>query len=217
MSEINLSALSDNNDVLRIDAEYFGKEILATIQQLQSKGALPLLQFASITDGIHTSLPFVDFGPVKVLSAKHPKENYVARSHFETITNAYHAKNPRTALRVNDVLLSTVGTIGNSAVVTADLLPANSDRHIGIIRTKDATLSPHFLSTFLLSRFGRMQSVRETTGNVQPNLFISKIGRLLIPRFSEFLEGAISVAVQDAYATREVSETHLKNSELRKC
>lgn len=213
ISEIKLSNLSEGNDVFRIDAEYFGKDILAAIKLLQAADALPLVKVSSITDGIHTSLPFIQGGPVRVLSAKHPKNNYIARSHFETISAAYHAKNPRTALRKNDVLLSTVGTIGNSAVVTEDLLPANSDRHIGIIRITDTSLSPHFLSTFLVSRFGRMQSTRETTGNVQPNLFISKIGRLLIPRFCKELESAVSDAVRTAYATHDKASAHLKAGE----
>ncbi len=183
------------------------------MRKLQSIKAMPLEKMAAITDGIHTSLPFIDDGEVKVLSAKHPKDNFIDVSQFETVSAAFHAANPRTALRENDVLISTVGTIGNAAVVTKEILPANSDRHIGIIRLADEFFSPFFLSTFLVSRYGRMQSVRETTGNVQPNLFISKIGRLLIPRFSAAFENAVSASVQCAYVQRKKSGNHLQNAE----
>lgn len=212
-TEIALSALLQWNEVFRIDAEYFGTETLAAIGRLRSRGAAPLATLAAITDGIHTSLPFVDDGTVKVLSAKHPKENYIDRSQFETITAEFHAQNPRTALRENDVLISTVGTIGNSAVVTADLLPANSDRHIGIIRLHKGVMSPYVLSTFLLGKYGKTQSVRETTGNVQPNLFISKIGQLLIARFSEQFEKTIAANVQLGYQLREISAEQLGQAE----
>lgn len=213
-TEISLSKLLDRNEVFRIDAEYFGTEALAVIERLRGRGAVPLGSMAAITDGIHTSLPFVDDGAVKVLSAKHPKENYIDRSQFETISAEFHAQNPRTALRENDVLISTVGTIGNSAVVTADLLPANSDRHIGIIRLDKGTMSPYVLSTFLLGRYGKTQSIRETTGNVQPNLFISKIGELLIPQFAEQFENSIATTVQRAYWLREDSAGQIAHAEF---
>jgi type I restriction enzyme S subunit len=202
-TEVLLSDVGYDNEVLRFDAEYFGKAVLAAIHRLHSVKAEALERLAFITDGIHTSLPFVEGGKVRVLSAKHPKENYIAAGPFECVTAEFHAQNPRTALRRNDVLISTVGTIGNAAVVTDDVLPANSDRHIGIIRVRSDGPSPFFLSTFLVSRFGRIQSVRETTGNVQPNLFISKIGRLLIPRFTRAFELRIAALVADAYKCRK--------------
>lgn len=213
ITELKLSALLQRNDVFRIDAEYFSAEALAVIGRLRNRGAVPLATLAAITDGIHTSLPFADDGSVKVLSAKHPKENYIDRSQFETIRAEFHARNPRTALRENDVLISTVGTIGNSAVVTADLLPANSDRHIGIIRLREGAMSPFFLSTFLLGRYGKIQSVRETTGNVQPNLFISKISQLLTPRFAAPFENVIAENVQRAYQLREDSGEKIVEAE----
>lgn len=213
-TEIALSTLLEGNEVFRIDADYFGTEVLAVIGRLRRYSSVPLASLATITDGIHTSLPFMDDGEVKVLSAKHPKENYIDRSQFETISADFHAQNPRTALREDDVLISTVGTIGNSAVVTTDLLPANSDRHIGIIRLRKGTISPYFLSTFLLGRYGKTQSVRETTGNVQPNLFISKIGQLLIPRFSEKFENDIATNVQRAYQLREESTEQTAHAEI---
>lgn len=212
-TEVLLSELARENEVLRIDAEYFDKNVLEMIGRLQAINATPLASLASVTDGIHTSLPFVEDGEVKVLSAKHPKDNFLDTSQFETISAMYHKANPRTALRDKDLLLSTVGTIGNAAVVTPEILPANSDRHIGIIRINQEKPSPFFVSTFLVSRYGRVQSIRETTGNVQPNLFISKIGKLLIPQFSEDFEERVTNTVRLAYKRRKQAQCHLVEAE----
>lgn len=212
ISEVWLSEMKAENDVMRCDAEYFGKFVLSAIDRLQSINAVPLDRLANITDGIHTSLPFVENGEVKVLSAKHPKNNFIDISQFEKISVNFHVNNPRTALCERDILISTVGTIGNAAVVTSDILPANSDRHVGIIRIKDEGISPYFISTFLVSDYGRLQSVRETTGNVQPNLFISKIGRLLIPRFSAVFENKISNSVENAYEQRRKSLIYIQDA-----
>ena len=108
-----------------------------------------------------------------------------------------HNQNPRTALCVNDVVVSTVGTIGNSAVVRPYILPANTDRHVGIIRIfKD--YSPYVLSTFLLSKYGRMQTLREAMGNVQLNLFLYKIRDIVIPKLSYSQQQEIEKVVVDA-------------------
>lgn len=213
ISEINLLDVVNDNDVFRLDPEYFGKAALLAIHRLSSISAVRLGDVANITDGIHESLPFVEHGPVKVLSAKHPKDNFITCTDFETISQAYNDRNPRTALCEGDVLLTTVGTIGNAAVVTPDILPANSDRHIGIIRLKNDAPSPYFVSTCLVSRYGRLQSVRETTGNVQPNLFISKIGQLLLPRFSSTFEATIASITQRGYVVRKQAEETFEQAE----
>lgn len=212
-TELKFSQVIESNSVFRFDADYFGKTPIAAMQRLLAIRAIPLMSIAKVTDGIHESLPFIEDGPVKVLSAKHPKDNYIDTTAYETISLAYHDQNPRTQLRTGDVLLSTVGTIGNAAVVTEDILPANSDRHIGIIRPKSGSISPYFLSTFLTGRYGRIQSMREATGNVQLNLFISKIDRLLIPRFSRHFETRIVAEVEWAYAMRKSVELSMFGAE----
>jgi hypothetical protein len=42
----------------------------------------------------------------------------------------------------------------------------------GIVRI-EKDFKPYFLSTFILSKYGRFQTLRESTGNVQLNLFIA--------------------------------------------
>jgi type I restriction enzyme S subunit len=174
-----------------------------------------------VTDGIHTSIDFEEGSGIKVISAKHPKDGFLDLRVVEEISARSHAANPRTALRINDVVLSTVGTIGNAAVVRSDILPANSDRHVAIIRTleRDRPISPEYLSVFLNSAYGRMQTIRETTGNVQPNLFLVKVRDLKIVRFSISFENTIHdwslravSARQQAYAKVEEAELRLLNA-----
>lgn len=150
---------------------------------------------------------------MKVISAKHPKSNYFDLANFECVTEDFHHLNPRTALRENDVLISTVGTIGNSAVVDSEMLPANSDRHVGIIRIRENKIRPLYLSTFLNSEYGRIQSFRESTGNVQLNLFISKINTIIIPRFSDEFEGEIAETVLKAKSLRSKGAELTKQAE----
>jgi len=90
--------------------------------------------------------------------------------------------------------------------VDESILPANCDRHVGIIRIKK-DYSPYVLSTFLLSKYGRLQTMRESTGNVQLNLFIYKLKELLIPAFSKDFQSKIGSLVKSAHAKLEESKS----------
>lgn len=209
ISEIPLEQVLKLN---RLDAEYFTPAYLEYGKLIEKKGYKEIHSFASTTDGIHASIDFDEESNINLLSAMSPKENYFDISRNKTISKTQHEKNPRTELRVNDVIVSTVGTIGNCAVVDKSVLPANSDRHIGIIRIKSDYL-PHFISTFLLSKYGRFQTLREATGNVQLNLFIEKINTLKIPIASDSFQKAVSDAVIAGLSLRAKSQSEYSEAE----
>lgn len=203
VSEIKLSML---NEELRIDAEYFSKQNISGIKRLSDFGTIKISDIAEVTDGIHTSIDYDENSRINLISAGSPKENVFDLSRNVFISEKAHKENPRTALWKDDVIISTVGTIGNCAVVDESILPANCDRHVGIIRiNKD--YSPHVLSTFLLSKYGRLQTMRESTGNVQLNLFIYKLKELLIPAFSKDFQSKIAGIVKSAHARLEESKS----------
>jgi len=167
-----LSEVLEDNDKIRIDSEYFKLEYLSKLRHIKELTYRKIEEFAYVTDGIHESIQFDENSSINLISAKSPKDNIFDLSGNEYISQTQHIKNPRTALQKDDVIISTVGTIGNCAVVDETILPANSDRHVGIVRI-EKDFKPYFLSTFILSKYGRFQTLRESTGNVQLNLFIA--------------------------------------------
>ncbi len=193
----------DNFD-FRLDAEYFLKSNLLFLKQLDNTGYKKIEDFCYVTDGIHTSIDYSETSNIKLISATSPRENYFDVSRNAFISEIAHLNNPRTALKENDIIISTVGTIGNCAVATKDILPANSDRHVGIIRCHRDFLAS-YISTFLLSKYGRFQTWRESTGNVQLNLFIYKIKTLKIAILSVNFQHEILNLVKSANFKRELS------------
>ena len=178
-------------------------------------------EFAYVTDGMHTSIDYCADSGISLFSATTPRENYFDLSRGAYISRKAHQENPRTALKENDIIISTVGTIGNCAVVNNAVLPANSDRHVGIIRIKKAEFYPRFISTFLLTKYGRFQTLRESTGNVQLNLFLYKIRELKIPNLSKDFQSKIEALIIDSDIKLDISKKkyaqaeHLLISELR--
>jgi hypothetical protein len=202
IAAIRVSELVGNR---RIDPEYYQPHYVTLMTQLVAAKATPVESFADVTDGIHGSPEWVEIDGITYLSAKCVKDSYFVLTDAGQISQEQDRKNPRTRARVDDVLLTTVGTIGNAAVVYEDILPANMDRHLGIIRIrKNANVDPYYLSAFLNSELGRFQTWREATGNVQLNLFIEKIKTLLVPTGDYFNE--VGQIVRKAYQKRRDSE-----------
>ena len=192
------SYLSEINAINRNDAEYFQPVYNELENRLCCSAVEKLSHLAYITDGIHASPEVVENG-IRYISAKCVKDNYFVTDDCINISGKQNNSNPRTQLIKDDIIITTVGTIGNVAVVDQAIIPSNCDRHVGIIRIKNNTnISPFYLSTFLNSTYGRFQSLRESAGNVQLNLYIKNISNIKIPRFPK-IEIIISDLTKKAY------------------
>ncbi len=194
----------------RLDAEYYQPEYLKKMKDLQSTAYVELQEIAYITDGEHGSPIWDEDSGIKYFSAQHVKDSFIDDSDAKTISKIIDTRNERSKLKAGDVLLSTVGTIGFAGLVTKDLLPANIDRHVARIALKENTLDPEFLVAFLNSNYGKFQTIRESTGNVQLNLFIDKIKKLLVPKNNNT---TISKLVNSAFEERELSEKLYQQAE----
>ncbi len=210
--EITEISCSNLNNESRLDAEYFKKTSLCLSNKIKSKPYKHISEFAYVTDGIHTAIDYCEISNVNLISATSPRENVFDLSRQVFISEAAHLNNPRTALKEGDVIVSTVGTIGNCAVIDKTILPANSDRHVGIIRI-EKDFSAYFLSTFLLSKYGKFQTLRESTGNVQLNLFLYKIKELIVPFLTLDFQAQIEVLVKEAHSKIEESKSTYAQAE----
>lgn len=202
--ELNSMNFKLDNVDFRLDAEYFLKSNIAYLNQLEKVGFIKIGDCSFVTDGIHTSIDYSETSKINLISATSPRENFFDISRKAFISKSAHLSNPRTALKIDDIIISTVGTIGNCAVVTKAILPANSDRHVGIVRCNKEFLS-NYISTFLLTKYGRFQTWRESTGNVQLNLFIYKIRTLKIAKLTYPFQNEIDKLVKLSHSKRELS------------
>jgi hypothetical protein len=195
--EVRLSDALRENAISRIDSEYFLKGDIRLLQELRDHGCQALSAIARVTDGIHEAIRFDEKSGIRLLSARFVRENYFDFSEAEFISREHHELNPRTSLRLGDVIVSSTGTVGNCAVIEKRHLPANADRDVGIVRL-GKRVPPEFVSTFLLSRFGRFQTRREATGSVQLHLFLIKFNALKIPCVSEKFMQATAEQVRES-------------------
>ena len=88
----------------------------------------------------------------------------------------------RSQLQEGDVLFSIAGALGRTAVVTNEILPANTNQALAILRLKrDAQVIPQFLEYLLLTDMATAQSAQNTTGVAQQNISLGQLGGYMLP------------------------------------
>lgn len=107
---------------------------------------------------------------------------------FTYVGDDCHESFKRSQLQCGDVLFSIAGALGRTAIVSDDILPANTNQALAIIRGLD---KEKISKTFLLSEFEtdfvKEQLERDVVGVAQKNLSLQNIQDLMIilPPLSE--------------------------------
>jgi len=86
----------------------------------------------------------------------------------------------RSQLRVGDVLFVIAGTLGKTAVVQLDNLPANLNQAISFVRLNDPR-DADFLRLWFSSRQVREMTASAAVVSAQPNLSMESLGRIVVP------------------------------------
>ncbi len=89
-------------------------------------------------------------------------EGYMQRSHF----------------KVNDILMSIVGTVGSIALVTDKFEKCTGSCKLAILRVKN--IDAYYLSAFLQSKYGQLQIKRNTRGAVQTGLLLEDMDQIFV-------------------------------------
>lgn len=99
------------------------------------------------------------------------------------INDECNEKLKRSKLKKDDILFSIAGAIGRTAIVTDDILPANTNQALSIIRLKkDAGLNVEFLSQVFKTDLISEQIEKRVNGVAQMNVSLADIGNLNIIR-----------------------------------
>ena len=106
------------------------------------------------------------------------------REKFDHISEECHDKLKRSQLQENDILFSIAGAIGRTAIVTKDILPANTNQALAIVRMPKGIINYTFLLYVLQSSVVLEQAEKKKQGVAQLNLSLKDIGDFIIPDFS---------------------------------
>ncbi|MFN7379228.1 MAG: N-6 DNA methylase [Pseudanabaena sp.] len=198
--ELRLSEVIDNNYSLRFDSEHFQKEYLANIQKIK-KYPLGFVSFdneiENITGGATPlGAEYLENG-VGFLRVQNIMQNYIDDSDLVFISDKDNLDLKRSQLKYGDVLLTITGvSYGKSAVVNKDFIGCNINQHSVKITLKDSNFIPYFVSTFLNSKAGKLQSDKNIVGVTRPALDYTAIKNFKIPLVTKPFQRQIEYLIE---------------------
>jgi restriction endonuclease S subunit len=169
----------------RLDAEYYQPEYLEIEERIKKLKTFVLGEISFITDGQHGYFKLDENSEIRQITAQHIIDGFIDKTNADRLSKETHEKNLRASLKENDIVLSTVGTVGNAGVVTKEIPPANLDQNVARINLNIKDLDPWYLVVFLNSKYGQLQINRNITGQVQQRLSLETLRHLEIPIISE--------------------------------
>jgi len=137
-------------------------------------GMIPLSEVCEqITDGVHNSVKDEPNSNYMLLSCKNIVGGVLSKNNYRSISKStFESLRMRTKLAKGDVLLSSVGTIGEIAIVEEDPINYEFQRSVAIIKPKNS-IGTYFLYNALLASKVRLQHAAH--GAVQQCLFIGDL------------------------------------------
>lgn len=105
----------------------------------------------------------------------------IDRSKFAFISEQTHEKLKRSQIEKNDILFSMAGMfLGKTGIVTDDLVPANTNQAVAIIRI-DTEKANHEYVYYYLNQQSVVQAVNASSAqSAQPNINLKQIGQIEI-------------------------------------
>lgn len=154
-----------------VDFEPFGGEMPAGWKEVGFKDIC-----INITDGVHNTVVDDPNGTYLLLSCKNIKGGVLSISSDERLINeeTFLKLRKRTKLEKGDILLSSVGTIGEMFLLNEEPTNFEFQRSVAIIKPDNSKISSAFLYESMLQQ--KESIIHSAHGAVQQCIFISDIG-----------------------------------------
>jgi restriction endonuclease S subunit len=185
----------------RIDPRYFFLE--DKLIKFKDSNSLELIEIgdqrlkANITDGEHAGQIFLSSGILFIKNSS-LKDYEISILDGFYISVEKHKKLKRSALKSEDVLFTTIGHIGSSAIVPEIFEEANINQNLVKIEIDKSFLDPYYFSAFLNSSLVKEQIRCLFTGNIHGILTYPKIRKIVILKPADKIQREIRESYKKA-------------------
>lgn len=171
----------------RLDAEYYQPEYL-DLEKKFAKLKIRVLEEISksiVSFGAYSLTSHIEWqkAGVPYINVGDIHDGYIDFSRVKYISEKVSGILKKSKVSDGQVLLSIAGTIGNAAVAHNFSQSVNANQAIAKI-TLNNVVSPYYLTAFLNSKYGLLQTRREIVSSVQENIFLGPIKKFKIPIFN---------------------------------
>ena len=135
------------------------------------------------------------------------------RSKFASVSNEIHENLlKRSILQIDDLLFSIAGTIGRVAKVTSDIVPANTNQALAILRPKN-DVSSDLIYCILKSSYFQELADGKVVHAVQPNLSLGEISNSCIRLPNQKVLQVFIEQVSAYFAKKNVNSSQIQTLE----
>ena len=216
VSVLKLSEVKKDNESFRIESFYFQKKYFDIEAKIRKIGFKYLSDIClRITDGTHYTPKYIDSGVI-FLSSLNIDENYLnIESGYKYISEYEHRKLSKRCLpQEHDILLRKIGGENIYACVVPKLkFEFSIFVSIALVRIDTKLFNPYFVSTFINSKYGRYQLIRQAKGIAQLDLHLEDLRKIKIPIFPMSFQLEVEKLVKDSHKALESSKALYKEAE----
>ena len=137
-----------------------------------------LESFADVRDGTHDSPKPSDYGYPLVTSKNISGGNLDLTSCYLINENDYNSINQRSKVDITDVLVSMIGTIGETIIVTSE--PNYAIKNIGLVKTGNL-LTSKYIKYYISSSYGQRYIQENIKGTAPRYLSLPALRKFSIP------------------------------------
>lgn len=187
-----LNLYSEEDNTLRFDAEHYQKiyrEIIRKIKEKPYKKLSELLKSPVITG--HTPSMKVDRfynGNVNFIKTDNLRENRISGHFTDTLTEEGNREIFRSTLKEGDIITTIIGAtfeiIGRTSIIQKEILPANINQNIALIRPDNNLINSDYLNIYLNTKYGRRLLYWQSRQTGQVNLNCREVERIYVPLFN---------------------------------
>ena len=152
---LNCKSIKYNKDdfIIRLDAKFYSLQDF--FDNSSSFDYINFIPFGDIikgiTDGEHAGQTFVKKG-ILFLKNSSIKDFDISLDDGFYISEEKHKKLQRSALKPEDILLTTIGHLGSASIVPQDFGEANMNQNFVKIEIDKSIISPYYIVAYLNSK-----------------------------------------------------------------
>jgi len=202
---------SELEGALRIDAEYYQPEYMELEQKIKTSHGYRLWRDV---EGKFITGPFgsefnvenyISDGEYRYVRGKDVKDFFLENDDNVYIPKKDFNRLKKYSLNFGDILVSVVGTLGNTIIIYESNLPAIFSCKSTVFRTK--SISPYYFLAYLNSKYGQSFLQRSVRGALQTGLNINDLKDLPIFIPSINIQENIASVIQNAKLELENSRS----------
>ena len=212
---LNLSELYNQRYfTFRFDSEHYQKKYQTIIKKLEKHSNLydlkDLISQPVITG--HTPSMKIDRyynGNVKFIKTDNLRENKITQDFTHYLSKEGNDTRKNSQLRKDDIITTIIGAtyeiVGRTSIIQEEILPANINQNIALIRPDNSKINSHFLNIYLNTFYGRNMLYYHSRQTEQVNLNCREVEYIKVPIFKK-LETKIEEIVKTIETLKKSSK-----------